>query len=80
MPKRLETFEQESKTTGPKLGGFYMGDQVYIPGESKPRKIVGIDHAKQSFLLETTGKEYPVRREDVSLQRLQVYQKLNNKK
>jgi hypothetical protein len=57
-----------------------MDDLVYIPGESKSRKIVGIDHANHSFIVETTDNEDFVHREEVSLQRLRLYQKPHNKK
>jgi len=80
MPKRFGEFEQEPKTTGPELGDFHMNDLIYIPGEPEPRKIVGIDHPNQSFLLETADHEYPVRREKVSLQRLQLYRELTKKR
>ena len=80
MKNNHENADQEQQSRGAELGGFAMDDIVYLPGDKMPKKIVGIDHERRSFLLEDANHNYTMKRKEVPLEELRLWKKLHKPK
>ena len=80
MKNNRESPIQEQQSRGAELGGFAMDDIVYLPGDRAPKKIVGINHERRSFLLEDANHNYTKKRKEVSLEELQLWKKFHKTK